>query len=283
MIQTDYPHGPDFPIISVETELCSARISLYGGQVLSWKPRSQEHDVFYMSPNCQFEQGRALRGGVPLCWPWFGKHPEDATAPSHGVARISLWQLAKSELDEAGVMHILLALPATDEHMPSAALVLELGEELVMSLLTLDVPAQMPFSAAQHSYYAVSDYETIAITGLEESPFVEYAASPTEHMEDPLIPAGNIDRIYCPVDEKAQLCIHDPAWNRTISILRDGSGSSIVWNPGEELAAGMSDLGAEQCHGFIALETSAVPAEGLSLRYGETHRLTTRVTVVTID
>ncbi len=282
MISTEFPYGPDFPILCVDTPLCRARVSLYGAHVLSWEPCGQR-DVFFLSPQVEFARGKALRGGVPLCWPWFGKHPEDASLPSHGVARTALWQLSRSEVDEAGVAHLVLALPPQDEMTPSAAVVLELGSELIMSLMTQDVPHQMSFSAAQHSYFSVSDYEAVAITGLEESAFQEYAAAPVEHLEDPLIPAGNIDRIYHPVDKQAEICIHDPAWGRTIRILRDGSESSIVWNPGAEGAAAMGDLGEGNHRGFIAVESAVVPAEQLSLRYGDTHRLTTRVQVVAID
>ncbi len=282
MISTEFPYGSDFPIVCIDTPLCRARVSLYGAHVLSWEPRGQR-DVFFLSPKVDFSIGKALRGGVPLCWPWFGKHPEDASKPSHGVARTSLWQLSSSEIGEDGVARLVLALPPTDEMTPSGAVILEFGEELLMTLVTLDVPHQMAFSAAQHSYYAVSDYEQVAITGLEECAFQEFAAEPVEHLEDPLMPAGNIDRIYHPVDKQAEICIHDPAWGRTIRILRDGSESSIVWNPGEQLAAGMGDLGAEHYRGFIAVESSVVPAENVALRYGETHRLTTRVQVVSID
>ncbi len=282
MISTEYPYGPDFPIVCVETALCTARVSLYGAQLLNWAPTGQR-DVFFVSPEIIFEQGKALRGGVPLCWPWFGKHPEDSSKPSHGVARTALWQLASSEVEESGIARLVLSLPPIDEMTPSGAVILELGEELLMSLITLDVPHQMPFSTAQHSYFAVSDYEQVAITGLEECPYIEFAAEPVEHLEDPLMPAGNIDRIYHPVAAETEICIHDPAWGRSIRILRDGSESSIVWNPGAAGAAGMADLGEENYRGFIAVESSVVPAENVSLRYGETHRLTTRVQLISID
>jgi D-hexose-6-phosphate mutarotase len=166
--------------------------------------------------------------------------------------------------------------------MPSGALIIELGTELVMSLMTMDVQRTMPFSAAMHTYFAVSNYETVAVTGLEECAFTEYADDAVPHCEDPLIPAGHIDRIYHPVPEEQLVTIHDPAWERSINIFRAGSGSTVVWNPGKELAATMGDLGAEASSGFLAVETTAVPAENLMLRCGETHRLTTRIQVISI-
>lgn len=282
MVTTEYPYGQDFPILRIDTPLCQAEVSLYGAQVLQWTPTGQL-PVIFMSPQAVFEQGKALRGGIPICWPWFGKNTEDDSLPSHGVARTALWQLAQTEELEDGTVKLVLALPPTAELMPSGALIIELGKELLISLLTLDVQRTMPFSAAMHTYFAVSDYETVAVTGLEECAFTEYADDATPHCEDPLIPAGHIDRIYHPVPEQQEITIHDPAWERSIRILRDGSASAVVWNPGEQLAAGMKDLGAPASRGFLAVETAAVPAENLMLRCGETHQLTTRIQVVSID
>lgn len=283
MITTEHPHGPEFPILRIRTALCSADISLYGAHLLSWAPIGQR-PVIFMSPQAVFQQGKALRGGVPLCWPWFGKRTGGAPdSPAHGVARISTWQLSRQEELEDGTVRLLLSLPPAEPSLPSAALVVELGSALRMNLLTLDVPQAMPFSAAMHTYFAVSDYEKIAVTGLEEAPFTEFAASPTPHSEDPLIPAGNIDRIYCPVQDTQEITLHDPAWQRSIRLTRSGSGSIVVWNPGEHLAAAMSDLGAEAARGFLAVETAAVPAEGITLRCGETHELAMCVEVVPID
>lgn len=282
MIRTEYPYGQEFPILHIQTPLCEARISLVGAHIMQWTPLGQR-DVFFMSPELIVKKGKALRGGVPLCWPWFGKHPEDPTKSSHGVARTALWTHTQTEENKDGSLRIVLTLPPISPELPSAAYVIELGDELIMSLITLDVPHHMPFSAAQHSYFAVSDYEQVAITGLEDCPFIEYAAAADEHCEDPLIPAGNIDRIYHPVGEEREIVIHDPAWNRSIKLMRLGSGSCIVWNPGAELAADIKDLGAGNQRGFIAVESSVVPAENRKLSYGEIHTLTTRIQIVPIS
>lgn len=282
MITTEHPHGEEFPILRIDTALCSGAISLYGGHVLEWAPKGAK-PVLFTSPKMAFKQGKALRGGIPVCWPWFGKNTEDPALPSHGVARTALWQLAKQEEDEDGTVRLLLALPPAAELMPSAALAIEMGRTLTVSLITLDVPRSMPFSAALHAYFAVSDYEKAAVTGLEECAFTEFADDPVEHAEDPLIPAGHIDRIYCPVDEHADITIHDPAWGRSIRITRAGSGSAVVWNPGAKLAEGMGDLGAGNERGMLCVETTAVPAENILLRCGDTHQLTMHVELVDIS
>lgn len=282
MVTTEYPYGEEFPIIRIDTPLCTAEVSVYGAHVLSWAPKGQM-PVIYMSPKAVFSPGKALRGGIPLCWPWFGKNTEDTTLPAHGVARTSLWQVAHCEEDEAGRVHLLLALPPQQETLPSGAVAMEIGDELTLSLMTMDVPRAMPFSAAMHTYFAVSDYEQVAVTGLEELAFTEFADDAIPHPEDPLIPLGHIDRIYHPVPENAEITIHDPAWERSIRICRAGSGSAVVWNPGAALAAGMGDLGEGNERGFLAVETTVVPAENIMLRCGETHELTTRIQVFGVN
>lgn len=281
MLTTEFPYGPDYPILCVENAFCTAKVSLYGAHILEWTPKGHKN-VFFLSPKVVFAAGKAIRGGVPLCWPWFGKNQEDATKPAHGVARTSLWTHAETQ-EEENCTRLILALPAADPMMPSAAFILEFGADMTMCLMTVDVPQQMSFSAAQHSYFAVSDYETVAVTGLEECPFTEYAGDAVPHCEDPLIPIGSIDRIYHPVPDEVEITIHDPAWNRSIRILRSGSNSSVVWNPGSTLAAGMGDLGEGNERGFLCVESTVVPAEGMSLRYGDTHSLTTRIELVAID
>lgn len=282
MVTTEYPYGEDFPIIRIDTPLCTAEVSLYGAHLLSWAPKGQK-PVIYMSPKAVFKKGKALRGGVPLCWPWFGKNTEDASQPAHGTARISTWVVGSCEEGEDGRVRLLLALPPEQELMPSGAVAMEIGDELTISLMTMDVKRTMPYSAAMHTYFAVSDYEKVAVTGLEECAFTEFATDAVPHPEDPLIPLGHIDRIYHPVQENIELTLHDPEWGRSIRICRAGSGSAVVWNPGAKMAAEMGDLGAGNERGFLALETTVVPAENILLRIGETHELTTRIQVIPID
>ncbi len=281
MLTTEFPYGSDYPVLCVENDFCTAKVSLYGAHILEWTPKGHQN-VFFVSPKVLVAAGKAIRGGVPLCWPWFGKNQEDASLPAHGVARTAMWKHADTQ-EEAHCTRLILALPAANPSLPSAAFILEFGEELLMSLMTMDVPHQMKFSAAQHSYFAVSDYEQVAVTGLEECPFTEFATDTTPHSEDPLLPLGSIDRIYHPVPEEVEITLHDPEWNRSIRIMRTGSNSSVVWNPGPDLAAGMGDLGAGNERGFLCIESAVVPAEQMSLRFGDTHNLTTRIQVVAID
>ncbi len=281
MIEMQYPHGEDFPIVKVSTKFCEAEVSLYGGHLMSWIPTGQK-PVFFMSEKTVFKKGTALRGGVPICWPWFGKHPSDPAQPSHGLARIEMWKLDDSTEEEEEV-RLSLSFEAPELQLQATYGLLMQKDSLYAMLITQYTGFEpIPYSAALHSYFAVSSNEHVAITGLEEAPFTEFASEPPAHSEDPLVPAGSINRIYHPVQTDQIITLHDPGWNRSLEIVRQGSSSCVVWNPGEAGAASMADLGAEQAHAFVAVEPTVVPAEGLMLRHAEEHVLAMGVRVVSV-
>ena len=276
MITTETCHG--FPVQKVETLLGTLEVSQYGAHVLGWTP-SGGRSVFYMSGTAVYAEGKALRGGIPICWPWFGKHPtEQKNNPSHGLARISMWQFEHGEESAEGEARLEYALRLSGH--PVAEYELHMSRDtLEITLRTRQAPEDMPFSAALHSYFSVSDYERVSITGLEGVPFTEYATDAVAHSEAPLVPAGHIDRIYYPVATEREICVNDAAWGRVLHITRRGSKSCVVWNPGEVGAAGMSDVEPGTSHSFLAVETTVVPDEKLILHAGESHELHMAVSV----
>ena len=222
MIEMQYPHGEDFPIVKVSTKFCEAEVSLYGGHLMSWIPTGQK-PVFFMSEKTVFKKGTALRGGVPICWPWFGKHPSDPAQPSHGLARIEMWKLDDSTEEEEEV-RLSLSFEAPELQLQATYGLLMQKDSLYATLITQYTGFEpIPYSAALHSYFAVSSNEHVAITGLEEAPFTEFASEPPAHSEDPLVPAGSINRIYHPVQTDQIITLHDPGWNRSLEIVRQGS------------------------------------------------------------
>lgn len=279
MITTDYSHGDLFPILRAETELGTLEVCSYGAHVLGWTPRGQK-PVFYMSGTAVYAPGKALRGGIPVCWPWFGKHPADAQSnPSHGIARISPWQLVCSDEAEDGSVRLIYELQRPG--FPMARYTVQMGELFFSaSLQTLDAPEPMPFSAALHSYFAVSNYRQVELSGLENIPFTEFAEDAVPHSENPLVPAGHIDRIYHPLPEENVLRLKDPGYGRTLQITRRGSHSCVVWNPGHEAAVTMTDIEPGTDDQFLAVETAAVPAERLNLLRGQSHELAMRINLL---
>lgn len=276
MIALLSPHGGDFPVVHLETALCTADVSLYGAQLLHWSPRGQA-PVLWLSPQAVFCAGKAVRGGIPLCWPWFGPHDSDSSQPSHGVGRISHWTLVAASEQEDGSAALSLTLAPEDTELPKARLDLVIGASLSMRLRTTARKDNTPYSSAFHTYFRVGDRERCTIAGLEHAPFQEFAANPAPHGEAPLCPLGAIDRVYYPCEQ--DIWLDDPDLARRILLSRQGSQSFVVWNPGSDAAAGMADIGAGNERQFLCAEAAVVPQEGIVLRAGETHTLACTISV----
>lgn len=276
MITLVTPRGEDFPILHIETEACAADLSLYGAQLLHWSPRKQA-PVLWLSPQAAFRIGKAIRGGIPLCWPWFGPHGSDPSLPAHGVGRISYWTLASATEHEDGSAELRLTLTPEDENQPKVQLDLVIGPSLSMRLHTSARKDNTPCSSAFHTYFNVGDRERCTIAGLENVPFEEFAATAIPHGENPLCPLGAIDRVYFPCE--SEVCLDDPELARRIRIARQGSRSFVIWNPGSDAAAGMADVGTGNERKFLCAEAAVVPREDLVLHAGETHTLACTIDV----
>lgn len=277
MIELISPYGSDFPMLHVHTKNCTGLISLYGAQVLDWTPCCAD-PVLWLSPQCTFQRGKAIRGGIPICWPWFGKNTLQADAPAHGTARISVWAIerVKETADETAEIELLHApsLPS----LPVAHLTIRMGKTLHLKLETTADEA-IPFSTAFHTYFHVGDYERCFIEGLTDVPFTEYAADGSMHDESPLVPKGSIDRIYHPVD--GEIILRDPVLNRRIAMHRKGSRSVVVWNPGSKQASTMSDVGIGNERHFLCTEAAIAPCERTQVTPNQPHRIECEISVLT--
>lgn len=276
MIELLSPHGSGFPIVHVETEACTADVSLYGAQLLHWSPRGQK-PVLWLSPQAVFRAGKAVRGGIPLCWPWFGPHGSDSSLPAHGVGRISHWTLESTTERGDGSVELRLTLTPENDELPKGQLDLVIGSSLSMRLYTVAKKDDTRYSSAFHTYFNVGDRERCTIAGLENAPFQEFAAEAVPHGEHPLCPLGAIDRVYFPCE--SEIWLDDPELTRRIHITREGSRSFVVWNP-DDAAAGMADVGAGNERHFLCAEAAVTQQEGLVLRAGETHTLACTIDVL---
>ena len=218
--------------LDVETPLCTATLCLQGAHLTSWKPEGQEECLF-LSPNAVFAPGKAIRGGIPVCWPWFGPRKGE---PSHGVARTSEWRLHHQETDKRGNALLSLAFYPEDESYPAAILRLALGRTLAMKLETTARMQPCKLTEAFHNYFAVGNLTKCRVHGLDDVPFREEAAQPMKHGERPLAPLGCLDRVYdCPACS-GKIVLEDFVLNRAITVERDHASSVIIWNPGQQLS-----------------------------------------------
>lgn len=261
--------------LDVETPLCTASLCLQGAHLTSWKPEGQEECLF-LSPNAVFAPGKAIRGGIPVCWPWFGPRKN---APSHGVARISRWRLHHQETDKQGNVLLSLAFYPEDEAYPAAILRLTLGRTLVMKLETTARMQSCKLTEAFHNYFAVGNLTKCRVHGLDDIPFREEAAQPMKHGERPLAPLGCLDRVYdCPACS-GKTVLEDLVLNRAITVERNHASSVIVWNPGQQGANNMADLGAASWNKFLCVEVGNAGSRFIPLASGQAHTMCQKITV----
>lgn len=261
--------------LDVETPLCTASLCLQGAHLTSWKPEGHGECLF-LSPNAVFAPGKAIRGGIPVCWPWFG--PREG-APSHGVARISEWLIHHQETDKNGNILLSLAFYPEDESYPAATLRLTLGRTLAMKLETTARRQPCRLTEAFHNYFAVGNLTKCRVYGLEDIPFREEAARPMKHGERPLAPLGGLDRVYdCP-SCSGKIMLEDLVLNRAITVERNSASSVIVWNPGQQGAKNMVDLGAESWNKFLCIETGNAASRFINLAPGQTHTFYQKISV----
>jgi glucose-6-phosphate 1-epimerase len=249
--------------LSIDTGICAAELYLHGAHLCRWQPRSQPHPVLWMSEASRFESGAPIRGGVPICFPWFGPKAGDPSAPVHGVARISAWNLDGVALEADGSVVVRLGLDFSSLASPHVthnlmlAYELRLGRGLSMAL-TVTNPADVPatFEVALHTYLAVGDVRQASVAGLEGVTYVDKVdgAKRRTQTEALITIAGETDRLY--LDTGAAITLTDPGLGRRIRVEKTGSRSSVVWNPWVAKSRAMADFGDDEWPGMICLETA---------------------------
>ena len=285
MAAVEFLQRGELTLIQVHNDQASASISLQGGQLLAWQPRSQAQPVIWLSRRAQFAQGKAIRGGIPLCWPWFGAHPQDAGLPAHGYARILPWQLLTKRKVAGGATEIVLALDPEEAQSRGwtaplrAALTLTIGEALQLALTTHNLGADAcVVSEALHSYFQVGDVAAVRVRGLEGCQFVDKVAQGARRRQAGALGfSGEVDRVYLATE--ASCLIEDEGLQRRIRIDKSGSASTVVWSPWADKAGKLPDLGAEGWRDMVCVETANALDDALRLAAGASHTLSMRCTV----
>ena len=278
------PGGVAFLVIG--TERCHARLTPYGAQVCEWTPAGQQASALFLSPRATFAVGTSIRGGIPVCFPWFAAHPSDPTKPAHGFARTRIWEVAEVNRDGAGDVRAVLRLTSdagTRAHWPfefAASLTVTLGPSLAMTFEVENTGAgEAAYESALHTYLAVGDVETIRIHGLERTRFIDKVDGMRETRSDaaPLTLAGEIDRVF--LDTRAPCTVEDPVLQRRIRVEKSHSLATVVWNPGAEKARAVSDIG-DAWRRFVCVETANCGPHAVRLAPRARHAMTARIDVV---
>ncbi|MFZ3421963.1 D-hexose-6-phosphate mutarotase [Vibrio harveyi] len=264
-------------VVRVIHEKATAGIALHGGHVVSFTPAGKE-DLIWMSEKAIFDDKAALRGGIPVCWPWFGR----IAAPAHGFARTAEWELVEHRENDNGVI-VELALFPTEEthdiwpHMFDARLMVEISDQLKVTLKVTNIDdAEWTFSGALHTYLNVGDIKQAQTTGMGP----EYIDSLKEgeicQGGDVLQLTDTIDRVY--TQPEAQILVKDAVLNRTLSVENQGHNSAVLWNPWATGAQGMGDMADNGYETMLCVESTVhAPSikQGKTLQPGETHELIT--------
>ncbi|ROV59526.1 D-hexose-6-phosphate mutarotase [Vibrio ponticus] len=264
-------------IVRVIHDKATAGIALYGGHVVSYQPAGQQ-DLIWMSDKAIFDGKAALRGGIPVCWPWFGR----IAAPAHGFARTSEWELVEHRENDNGVIVELALFPTEEMHdiwpnMFDARLLVEVGDELKVTLKVTNIDDhEWTFSGALHTYLNVGDILQAETTGMGG----EYIDSLLEDQVcqggDTLVLTDTIDRVY--TKPEAQIKVEDKVLNRTLTIENSGHNSAVLWNPWSQGAQGMTDMADDGYKTMLCVESTVhAPSiqQGITLQPDQSYELST--------
>lgn len=273
-------HPAGLKRVTVDTEVASGELFLHGAHCTRWQPAGQTA-VLWMSQHSYFQPDKPIRGGVPICFPWFGPHAHDKNQPAHGSARLKEWELVSIERDASHSVSVQCRTRIEPFDLQYAV---TFGKKLTLSLTTR-LPASHAvverFEDALHTYLFVSDIHQVRITGLESVPYIDKVdgAKLKPAAGSAIEFTGETDRVYANTEDTCVL--HDPGWSRRIIVSKRGSCSSIVWNPWIDKSARMPDFGNDEWPGMLCIETANVGTDAVELQPGQEHTTTAELEVLT--
>ena len=272
-------------MIELNNRYGSATLTDHGGTLLSYIPAGGD-EVIWVSETAVYDGGKPVRGGVPICWPWFGPYdsqalgadPSDAAKKGHGVARYEFWQLS-SVLSVGDATEVVLQLEPNDSIRKAwplpfeLKLIVTLGEKLTMELVGKNCSDRdWVVSEAFHTYFRVGQAEGLAIEGLKKTSYIDKGREGQRFtQEGPLHLELPMERIY--LDQQGAVVLDDSANHRRIMMEKVNSASTVVWNPGPEGARGFADMPDDQYAHMVCVEAGNALDNAYPLRAGESHSM----------
>ena len=277
--QLIFSEGPGGLIVAeIRNPHAEATVALHGGHILSFRPRDHE-PVLWLSRNSHFKTGKAIRGGIPVCWPWFADHPTDADKPAHGFVRTAVWSVSESEKLEDDSIRLKLFMADSDEtfkqwpHRFRLEMDCTVSDVLRIKLIATNTDDK-PFiiGGALHSYFNISSVSNIEIKGLEGCVYIDKVDQDRRKVQDGFVSVrSETDRIY--LDTNTDCVIEDGGMHRRIRISKNGSRTTVVWNPWIAKATKMQDFGDDEYKSMVCVETANADTDVISLAPGNTHVL----------
>ncbi len=264
--------------IEINNEHGSARISMQGAHLLSWIPKG-EKEVIWLSEQAKFAAGKSVRGGIPICWPWFGSHENNADFPAHGFARTTDWQLINTEALTDGTTRITFTTAPqenTEAMWPPETSVqyqLTIGKRLELELLTHNNGSTaITIGQALHTYFKVADVSQVLLHGLDDTDYLDKLEGFDRKVQHgPVSINQELDRIY--LNTASDCVIQDKIYKRNIIIIKCGSHSTVVWNPWQFTADKMGDLGKMGYKKMLCVESCNAAEDVVSIAPGKSHQL----------
>lgn len=278
--------GPgEFTTVIIDNGAAEAEICLHGAHLMKFVPAGAV-PVLWMSKSSWFEPDRPIRGGVPICWPYFGA-AADPALPAHGFARLSEWNLAEIDSSEKGMTRVALTLSPADVTAVPVPFPFELRMEFVIGKvlqMTLTMKncsdSEQIITDALHTYFNVKSAGAITISGLDGVSYEDrvVGAKVFGGVQDGDIRIDReVDRVY--LDTADAVEIHDPGYDRTILVEKFGSESTVVWNPWIRKSQAMPDFGDDEYHTMVCIEAVNAAKDRRILAPGATHVISQRITL----
>lgn len=270
---------------AISTQAAEADLYLQGAHITHWTPHGHK-PVLFLSTKSLFMPGKAIRGGVPIIFPWFGPRSDGKPGPAHGFARITEWAVEGARLLSNGNVQITLAL-APNEATRGLGYVsfhlrfrVTIGSSLEMELETRNEASEpLTYEEALHTYFAIADIRQASVSGLEDTTFIDKTDGfkRKQMLNEPMRIAKETDQVH--LSTQATCVIQDPVWRRRIIVAKSGSDSTVVWNPWIDKTKGMSDMAPDDWRGMLCVETSNAADNAVHLPPGASHKMTASIRV----
>jgi len=267
---------------------CEAEVYLQGAQLTHWKPAG-EQPVLWLSESSKFLPGKAIRGGIPICFPWFGPPADGGTGPSHGFARIEEWTLSFAALmpgAEGESLSLTFVLGPNERTSAlgynnfRAVCEMRLGRTLAVKLTVANMGEQpLHFEEALHTYFHVADVRKSPITGLASAPYLDKVDGAKEKRspDQPLQLTESTDRVY--FANSAEALIEDQGNSRRVRITKANSATTVVWNPWDTGAATLADVQPEAWRQFLCVEAANTGTDTVTIAPKTTHTMSVNIAV----
>ena len=262
--------------LEVSNALSSIKIAFQGAHIFDFRVKDKPK-LLFLSDTSHFAIGKAIRGGIPICWPWFGAHASDNSLPNHGFARSSLWTHVETEALSESKTKIVFSLESSEESLKMWPYDFELTLEIYMSdILEVSLISKnrgeksFTLTQALHTYLEIEEIHEVEVQGLRNKPFYNKLDNSFDNVENEELKfTTEVDRIY--YDLSQPLFVKDA--NQNITVETKGSNSVVVWNPGSEYKKSFNDLSAYE--NMLCLESANVFKDEIELQPNEVHMLKT--------